>query len=538
MVFYYHIRGGQCLNQHSHITLATSDIVCYVGRDKHENEYLIKYGWPGDIWFHVDGLSSAHVYFRLKNVSIVDSIPIDDLPTESVYDMMQICKHNSISGCKLASVKMVYTPHSNLKKTFDMDSGTVTYHDNKRCRYGRCEKDRIRVKELEKTKSDDLDVDYYAEMKTNERRIIERKKRERKAQYEKGNDASSGEDLYDPMLDDLRAIKQKAAASGGDAQSGLDAGLEALEGLSLAPLDQHGGNKAESNTAKEAMPVWMREAEARQREPSADVLFLRERGYTAAEAKAACQSNWSRIEALSNLYLTLGDESEEPSGVMSVEESLEARMEEKAVLVAMFGFVDEDDEASAKFVDVESESSLDVALPITSYESPARYGDAPLLQMEVFVDKVAPNYPAQVPVIALVGGGLSERLLREVTTRVRTEAHEQLGEAQIFNLLSFVGDACTEVVQKETEQLAKERANRLREEKEAAEAKRNEARAKQGPVPNSFRTETERRNYAKEVAARASSGDTSRVSMIKKGKPREYVNTGVSDASLFDDMFK
>ena len=34
MVFYYQIRGGQCLNQHSHITLAPSDIVCYVGRDK------------------------------------------------------------------------------------------------------------------------------------------------------------------------------------------------------------------------------------------------------------------------------------------------------------------------------------------------------------------------------------------------------------------------------------------------------------------------------------------------------------------------
>ena len=484
------------------------------------------------------GLSSAHVYFRLKNVSIVDSIPIDDLPTESVYDMMQICKHNSISGCKLASVKMVYTPHSNLKKTFDMDSGTVTYHDNKRCRYGRCEKDRSRVKELEKTKSDDLDVDYYAEMKANERRIIERKKRERKAQYEKGADASAGEDLYDPMLNDLRAMKQKAASSGGDAQSGLDAGLEALEGLSLAPLDQHGENKAESATAKEAMPVWMSEAEARQREPSADVRFLRERGYTAAEAKAACQSNWSRIEALSNLYHALGEELEESSGVMSAEDSLEARIEEKAVLVAMFGYVDEDDEASAKFGDVDSESSLDVSLPITSYESPVRYRDAPLLQMEVYVDKVAPNYPAQVPVIALVGGGLSERMMREVTTRVRTEAHEQLGEAQIFNLMSFVGDACTEVVQKETEQLARERADRLREEKAAAEAKRKEARAKQGPVPNSFRTEAERRNYAKEVAARASSGDTSRVSIEKKAKPREYVNTGVSDASLFDDMFK
>lgn len=50
MVFNYTIRGGPCLNASSHITLSSSDITCYVGADKHENEFLIKYGWPGDIW--------------------------------------------------------------------------------------------------------------------------------------------------------------------------------------------------------------------------------------------------------------------------------------------------------------------------------------------------------------------------------------------------------------------------------------------------------------------------------------------------------
>ncbi|XP_035178547.1 coiled-coil domain-containing protein 25 isoform X2 [Oxyura jamaicensis] len=33
------------------------------------DEDLIKYGWPEDIWFHVDKLSSAHVYLRLHKVS-------------------------------------------------------------------------------------------------------------------------------------------------------------------------------------------------------------------------------------------------------------------------------------------------------------------------------------------------------------------------------------------------------------------------------------------------------------------------------------
>ena len=31
----------------------------YMGKDKYENESLIKYGWPEDIWFHVDNLSSV-----------------------------------------------------------------------------------------------------------------------------------------------------------------------------------------------------------------------------------------------------------------------------------------------------------------------------------------------------------------------------------------------------------------------------------------------------------------------------------------------
>jgi predicted ribosome quality control (RQC) complex YloA/Tae2 family protein len=41
----------------------------YVGKDKFENEDLIKYGWPEDIWFHVDNISSPHVYVRLGPVS-------------------------------------------------------------------------------------------------------------------------------------------------------------------------------------------------------------------------------------------------------------------------------------------------------------------------------------------------------------------------------------------------------------------------------------------------------------------------------------
>lgn len=95
----------------------------YVGKDKHENELLIKHGWENDVWFHVDKLSSAHVYLRLKDGETITSIPEGVLE-----DCIQLVKHNSIEGNKMSNVAIVYTYWSNLKKTGDMDVGQVSFH--------------------------------------------------------------------------------------------------------------------------------------------------------------------------------------------------------------------------------------------------------------------------------------------------------------------------------------------------------------------------------------------------------------------------
>lgn len=60
MVFYFDIPEGN---------------VVYMGKDKYENEELLKYAWDEDIWFHVDDFSSAHVYLRLKPEETFDTIP-------------------------------------------------------------------------------------------------------------------------------------------------------------------------------------------------------------------------------------------------------------------------------------------------------------------------------------------------------------------------------------------------------------------------------------------------------------------------------
>ncbi|KAL9065462.1 MAG: hypothetical protein Q9161_008223 [Pseudevernia consocians] len=102
----------------------------YVGKDKFENEELIKFGWDCDIWvrtsvrlsphqqrekepqkkkkarrkqrslkrkllrqFHADNLSSAHIYLRLTPEQTWDA-----LPKELVEECAQLTKANSIEG--------------------------------------------------------------------------------------------------------------------------------------------------------------------------------------------------------------------------------------------------------------------------------------------------------------------------------------------------------------------------------------------------------------------------------------------------------
>lgn len=52
---------------------------------------------------------------------------IDDIPKQLLEDACQLVKANSIQGCKLAEVKVVYTMWSNLKKLPGMKPGEVAF---------------------------------------------------------------------------------------------------------------------------------------------------------------------------------------------------------------------------------------------------------------------------------------------------------------------------------------------------------------------------------------------------------------------------
>lgn len=102
-------------------------VVIYMGKDKHENEDLIKFAWPQDVWFHVDKLSSAHVYLRMP-----DGMTWDGIPEPLLVDCAQLVKANSIEGNKKDDITIIYTPADNLKKTGDMAIGQVSFHNDKK----------------------------------------------------------------------------------------------------------------------------------------------------------------------------------------------------------------------------------------------------------------------------------------------------------------------------------------------------------------------------------------------------------------------
>lgn len=109
-------------------------VTIYMGKDKVENEELLRYGLPSDVWFHVDKLSSAHVYLRQP-----DGQPHgewDQLPAALVNDLAQLVKANSIEGNKKDNITIIYTPFTNLKKTGDMPVGQVSFHSDKKVKRG------------------------------------------------------------------------------------------------------------------------------------------------------------------------------------------------------------------------------------------------------------------------------------------------------------------------------------------------------------------------------------------------------------------
>ncbi|KAL7810656.1 hypothetical protein V8C26DRAFT_410008 [Trichoderma gracile] len=187
----------------------------YVGKDKYENEDLIKYGWEEDVWFHVDKLSSAHIYLRMQ-----PGQTWDNLPEQLVMDLAQLTKANSIEGNKKDNVTIIYTPWSNLKKDGSMDVGQVSFHDPRKVKrvlvphrenaiVNRLNKTKVEKKPDLKAERDDM----LKELRKKEQaaQLIKKKEEQRQAQEWKEKKWQK-----DHAYDDLFTDENMAASSNQD----------------------------------------------------------------------------------------------------------------------------------------------------------------------------------------------------------------------------------------------------------------------------------------------------------------------------------
>lgn len=155
-------------------------VTLFMGRDKHENEELIRWGWPEDVWFHVDKLSSAHVYLRLKQGQT-----IEDVPQVIIEEAAQLVKHNSIKGDKMNDIDVVYTMWDNLHKTDGMEVGQVGFNVQKRVKKIRVEKrENVIINRLNKTKVEKEHVDFRTQREERDAKERQARKKAFKAMEE------------------------------------------------------------------------------------------------------------------------------------------------------------------------------------------------------------------------------------------------------------------------------------------------------------------------------------------------------------------
>lgn len=164
----------------------------YMGRDKIENDPLIRHSHPKNLWFHVDNVSLAHVYLQLTPEEIQGFKQFETFQVngELLTQMGQLVKANSIKGNKLNNVTIIYTPVENLHTDGLMDTGTVTFKNPKLVkRMTIAKKDNQVINKLNKTKTEGTTDDFIAAQQQltreleSERRKAEREAKELEKQY-------------------------------------------------------------------------------------------------------------------------------------------------------------------------------------------------------------------------------------------------------------------------------------------------------------------------------------------------------------------
>uniref|UniRef100_A0A8C6Z7X3 Coiled-coil domain-containing protein 25 n=1 Tax=Nothoprocta perdicaria TaxID=30464 RepID=A0A8C6Z7X3_NOTPE len=134
-------------------------------------------------------------------VALSQGQTVDDIPKEVLIDCAHLVKANSIQGCKMNNVNVVYTPWTNLKKTADMDVGQIGFHRQKDVKMLTVEKKVNEIlNRLEKTKVERF-PDLAAEKEARDRE----ERNEKKAQIQEMKRKEKEEMKKKKELEELRS---------------------------------------------------------------------------------------------------------------------------------------------------------------------------------------------------------------------------------------------------------------------------------------------------------------------------------------------
>merc|ERR1740130_2466038 len=136
---------------------------------------------------------------------------------------------------------------------------------------------------------------------------------------------------------------------------------------------------------------------------------------------------------------------------------------------------DDDDDDDGEDIDPTKPFTFDSIFPITGYEPPTRYEYPPPLLLEIYVDNHVSMYPyqKQSPILAVVGGGIPSKYLRQITKQIYDVATERAQEAEpgepyIFDLLNLINDFTTDILEEEKIEIETERKIAIKKAKEDA----------------------------------------------------------------------
>jgi len=195
--------------------------VLFMGRDKHENENLIRYGTECDVWFHVSAMSSAHVYIRLTPDPETGAVPdLSEVDQGVLDDCAQLVKANSIKGNKEDNVKIVYTKWENLKKRKSMEVGQIGFHSEKANHYMTVRsRENAIVNRLNKTKTCVEEPDFAGEQAAYER---EKRRRARGVQKVREDKDKAAIKAKQQQREEDDVFAGECAAVGGMSLGGAD----------------------------------------------------------------------------------------------------------------------------------------------------------------------------------------------------------------------------------------------------------------------------------------------------------------------------